>query len=334
MATARDVANELGVALSTVGRALADDPRISAATKARVRAAAERIGYVGNTPARIMRGGSSKLIGLMIPDVANEFYASIAQSLSECMDSRGYRLVLMLTGDDRLTETRQIREMVSARAAGLILVPTASPTSETRALLGTLRFVQFLRRVPLLGGAWFGIDDENAIAAATFHLIGMGHRRIGYIGGKQSLSTGAARLKGFRAACAAAGLPATHALEVVGEPTIDVGERGLRTLLAAAVPPTALVTASVHITLGVITEMERQGLAVPDRLSLVGFGDPPWFGWWRGGITAVRAPIRELARSCASWLLDSLEAPTPAPRTDYAVSCASALVIRRSVRAC
>jgi DNA-binding LacI/PurR family transcriptional regulator len=80
--------------------------------------------------------------------------------------------------------------------------------------------------------------------------------------------------------------------------------------------------------------MERQGLAVPDRLSLVGFGDPPWFGWWRGGITAVRAPIRELARSCASWLLDSLEAPTPAPRTDYAVSCASALVIRRSVRAC
>lgn len=86
---------------------------------------ADRLGYVGSNPARIIRGASSKLVGLMIPDVANDFYGSVAQALSTCMDREGHNLVLALTEDDSEREARQIRELVGAHAAGIILVPTA-----------------------------------------------------------------------------------------------------------------------------------------------------------------------------------------------------------------
>src|SRR5258705_8134014 len=98
--TARDVAKELGVSISTVGRAMADDPRISVATKARVREATSRLRYVQSMSARVMRGASSKLVALVVPNISNDFYSTIAQSLSTCCQRQGYRLVLSITGDN------------------------------------------------------------------------------------------------------------------------------------------------------------------------------------------------------------------------------------------
>lgn len=331
MITARDVAQELGLAISTVGRAMADDPRISSATKANVRRVAQRLGYVGNTPARIMRGGSSKMIGLMIPDVANDFYASIAQSLSDCVDRHGYRLVLALTRDDRDVEARQIAELVGARAAGIILVPTSRPKRESGTLLRGVPHVQLLRKVPSIGDVWFGIDDEAAMFAATSHLVESGHRRIGYIGGTEAFSTGASRVQGYRSALARAGIGLSEQLECLGQPLAAFGESAIRQLFALKPRPTAILTGSVHITLGVIVEIERQGIAVPDTLSLIGFGGPPWFEWWRGGVTAVRPPVDDLATSCGSWFLESIGSKGRAASA-YSAVINSHLILRRSVK--
>ena len=306
MINARDVAAELGVSVSTIGRAMADDPRISARTKAKVQKAAERLGYIGSNPARIMRGGSSNLLGLMIPDVANDFYASIAQTMSDCVDRQGYRLVLALTRDDRDTEARQIRELVGARAAGIILVPTARPRRELRNILQAIPHVQFLRQVKMLDAPWFGIDDEAAMWSATDHLIELGHRKIAYIGGHHSLSTGLARHAGYQAALVSAGIDLDPARECLGSPTAAFGIDSVERLLESKNPPTAIITGSVHITEGVIETVERGGLTVPGELSLVGFGNASWFNWWRGGLTAVAPPVQDLANSCALFVLDQL----------------------------
>lgn len=332
MITARDIATELGIAVSTVGRALADDPRISDATKAKVRKVADRLGYVGNNPARIIRGGSSKLIGLMIPDVANDFYSTVAQTLSTCVDRQGYGLVLCLTEDDRDREVRQIRELAGARAAGIILVPTVRPRREAKAMLAGIAHVQFMRRVPNLGDVWFGIDDTPAIEAAIKHLISHGHSRIGYIGGTAQLSTGAARAGGYRAALSKAEIEFDAALEDLGEPRADFGEAAIARMLALATPPTAILTGSIHITLGVIRYLEREGIDTPGKLSLVGFGDAPWFEWWRGGLTTVRPPVKDLATSCGLWVLDKLRNPTGGALGPYASATNSVLVHRKSVR--
>lgn len=332
MITARHIATELGIAVSTVGRALADDPRISDATKAKVRKVADRMGYVGNNPARIMRGGSSKLIGLMIPDVANDFYSAVAQTLSTCVDRQGYGLVLCLTEDDRDREVRQLRELAGARAAGIILVPTMQPRREAKAMLAGIAHVQFLRRVPNLGDVWFGIDDMPTIQAATEHLIAHGHSRIGYVGGTAQLSTGIARVCGYRAALSNAEIEYDAALEHLGEPTADYGEAAVARLLALATPPTAILTGSVHITLGVIRYLEREGIDTPRNLSLVGFGDAPWFEWWRGGLTTIRHPIKDLSINCGLWLLDKLRNPAGGALGPYASVTNSVLVHRKSVR--
>ena len=138
LVNARAIAERVGVSISTVGRAISDHPRISEATKQRVRAAATELGYVGNQPARIMRGRSSRLIGLILPDIRNDLYAEIAQALTDCFDRQGHRLVLSIAGDDREAEYRHVRDLMAARVAKIIIVPTAIRRNQTVSLLATL----------------------------------------------------------------------------------------------------------------------------------------------------------------------------------------------------
>ena len=199
MITIKDIAQQLGLSPSTVGRAIADHPRISRETKERVRIAAKDLGYVANTPARVMRGGSSRLVGLLVPDVRNSFFSMVAYVLSKCFENEGFHLALSITDDDRDTEMQQVREMVSARVAGLVIVPSAAPRRETLTLLQAVPHVQFLRRLPEIGTDWFGLDEERALLDATNHLLHLGHRRIAYIG-DIIFPTGKARYEGFRRA--------------------------------------------------------------------------------------------------------------------------------------
>lgn len=327
MTTARDVAEAIGVSVSTVGRALADDPRISRATKEKVKREAARIGYVSNMPARIVRGGSSNLIGLILPDVRNDFYAAIAQALSETCDRENFRLVLSIAGDDRETEARHIRELASARAAGIIIVPSASPKRESLQMLKAMKHVQLLRYVDAIGGAGFGIDDGPAIRKSTEHLIALGHRRIAYIGGHEKLSTGASRVAGFRDAMAAGGAQ-LQKRELLGPPTIDFGKSALDALLASEDPPSAILTGSVHITLGLVKRIEQLGIDVPGNLSLVGFGDPEWFEWWHGGMTTVKPPIDELATTCGLWFLHQLSSDGAGADVEHRATTASRFIDR------
>ena len=118
----------LGVSVSTVGRSLADRPEISDATKARVRELAEAHGYVAHSAARSMRTGHSSLIGLIVPDVRNDFYGAAAMALAKCCEDAGFQLVLAATQDDPDSELRQVRGMVEARAmSGCRRGASASP---------------------------------------------------------------------------------------------------------------------------------------------------------------------------------------------------------------
>jgi DNA-binding LacI/PurR family transcriptional regulator len=306
MITARDVAELVGLSISTVGRALTNDPRISAETIAKVKKAADGLGYVRNLPAQMMRGGSSNLIGLLLPDVRNDFYSAIAQSLSESCDQHGFRVVLSITGDDRDAEHRHLRELAGARVAGTIIVPTQRPRRESITLLKELPHVQLLRRHPSVGGAWFGIDDEGAVNQAAEHLLTLGHREIAYVGGHGGLSTGAARETGVRRAYADAGLPTDHLQILHVKTTVSGGEEALQSLLGQPSPPTAVISGSVHVTQGFLSVLTARSISVPSSLSVVGFGDPFWSAWWGPGLTTIRPPVRSLAAMCGLWMIDAV----------------------------
>jgi DNA-binding LacI/PurR family transcriptional regulator len=328
--TTRDIAERLELSVSTVGRALADDHRISEQTKFRVRQAAAEMGYVANRAARMMRGASSNLVGLMVPDIRNSFYATIAHELSTNVAEHGFQLMLAETGDDKAAELRHLREMSASRVAGLIIVPTARPHGESVKLLQTTPHVQLLRKHSALGSQWFGVDDHDAIRMATTHLVEQGHTRIGYVGGPAALPTGAQRLKGFRSALSEGNLPKNAGqVELAPPSSVERGGQAVRLLLDAPSAPTAIALGSVQLTLGVLEELLRLGVKVPGELSIVGFGDEPGFSWWGPGLTTIRLPIQEMAASCGLWLMRRL-ATNPGDDATYASTSPGALIIRGS----
>jgi DNA-binding LacI/PurR family transcriptional regulator len=333
--TTKDIAARLDLSVSTVGRALADDPRISAATKFRVRQAADELGYVANRAARMMRGVRSTVVGLVVPDVGNSFYSAVAHALTETMRSRDHQVMLCETGDDAQTELRQIRDLAAVQVAGVVIVPTARPHPEVRRLLQAIPHVQLNRRVPGLSPHWFGIDDHGVTHTATTHLLELGHRRIAYIGGAVDIPTGAERLAGFRDAISEAGLGVECGIAELGRPSQAThGGDALRRLLNAPEPPTALVTGTVQMTVGVLAAAHADGLAVPRRLSIVGFGDEPGFAWWGRGLTTVALPVHEVATACGAWLLHRLHAAGDGTSlAPFASASSGTLVVRGSTAA-
>jgi DNA-binding LacI/PurR family transcriptional regulator len=336
MTTTRDIAARLDLSVSTVGRALADDPRISAETTFRVKQTAAELGYVANRAARMMRGIRSTVVGLVVPDVRNSFYSTVAHALTETMRSRGHQVVLCETGDDRQTELREIRELAAVQVAGVIIVPTPRPHPDVARLLQAIPHVQLLRRLPALSPHWFGIDDHQVIHTATKHLLDHGHRRLGYIGGTVDTPTGAARSAGFRDAVSEAGLGVECGIADLGEPSQAMhGGDALRRLLNSPEPPTAIVTGTVPMTIGVLAAAHQDRLAVPRNLSIVGFGDEPGFAWWGPGLTTVALPVHELATACGVWLLHRLEttARDATPPARFASASPGTLVVRGSTAA-
>ncbi len=330
MVTIKDIAEELGLSISTVGRALADHPRIGAQTKLRVRAAAERLHYIADAPARLMRGHPSTLVGLLIPDIQNDFYSVVAKHMSECCDNAGYQLVLSITGDNPDIEMRQVCSLISARGAGLVIVPTAQFRSATAGFLERIPHVQLIREHPAIESDWFGIDDTMAMGEAADHLLALGHRRIGYIGSSLELSTGQSRLAGVRAAFERAGADPRGILVDAGAPTAEFARQALRRLLAMSPLPTAVIVGGARLTLGAIEEIDAMGISVPAQLSLIGFGDTPWFRFWGAGLTVIDLPVAEISTACGAALLQRIgkRAPESSMRRTYAAT----LVLRGSTR--
>jgi LacI family transcriptional regulator len=250
-----------------------------------------------------------------------------AQALSKCFERDGYHLALSITDDDPGTEFQQVRELFSSRVAGIVIVPCAAPHRETVELVRKVPHVQLLRRIPALGD-WFGMDDERAMLDATSHLIGLGHRRIAYVG-DVIFPTGKARYDGFRRAHSEARRKIDKSLIELGSPDAHFGADAVKRLLARQQAPTAIVTSSVLVTLGAADQIAASGIDVPDALSFFGFGDGPWQKWWGPGLTTLRLPTEELATGCGLWLLHRLKSERQPPRGAPHVAISPPLMVLR-----
>jgi LacI family transcriptional regulator len=299
--TIQDIARALNISHTTVSRALADNPKISAETRLRVRHAVEQLGYVPSASARMMRGARSSLIGLVLPDLQNDFYATVAKTVADTLAARSMHLLLSVTDDDSDRELRELRALLETRPAGIIIVPTATIHAEAAALLKNVETVQLLRTHERLATHSVVVNDREGIFAATQHLISYGHKRIAFVGGDTTLSTGRNRLAGFEAALAQHNLkPAAIAL---GTPRPDFARYAVTSLMAGKERPTALVFGSAELTLGALQALRALKLEWPRDVSIVGYHDPAWFELTGGGITTVRLPVREIAAAAASVLL-------------------------------
>ena len=188
--TIKDIADYLGVSHTTVSRALNDKPSISDETKKKVRDATRKLGYIQNVAAKTMRGSRSSVIGLIVPDIENVFYAGVAKTIAQECNNESLQLLLMISEDDPEREYEHIKILREHLAAGVIITPSEAMLPESLRLLKNLPVVQMLRVNENLGNTRITFDDKKALKLATGHLLELGHSRIAYIGGHRSLSTG------------------------------------------------------------------------------------------------------------------------------------------------
>lgn len=307
MVTIKDIARLVGVSSSTVARALNDNPNISDATKVKVREAARQLGYVVHSAARLMRGEVSTIIGLTVPDVENDFYATLARAVAEACRESGFQLMLAVTEDDATLEYEHLKTLVGAQAAGAVIVPASESSPASRALLQRLPSVQLIRHLPTIDADWFAIDDERGIRDATQHLIELGHTEIAYVGAASTLSTGQDRVKGYRSTLAEAKLAFDQDLVALGAPRASFARNAFRELYAAR-KPTAVVSGGSQITVGILQAIADLGLSIPRQLSFVAYNDTPLYESWQPPLTAIALPVRDIALAGSGTLIRRIRA--------------------------
>jgi LacI family transcriptional regulator len=310
--TIKDIASELRISHTTVSRALNDRPLISQETKRRVREAAERLGYVPNISARLIRGDTDIQLGLLIPDVQNDFYARISKELADRCRRAGLRLWLAISGDDPVVEENEIRALMEASVSGVFVTLTSSPTAGTISLLSRIPSVQLVRRSAQVAGPAVCMADEAGCRTATEHLLTLGHHRVAYVGTSKTISAGHDRLEGYLQAHKNKGLRALQRNIELVPPRQDQGFDAVARLLSGPDRPTALVIGSSELTIGGLRAINEAGLAIPGDISVAGYGDPVWFELLQPPLTAVSLPVPDIADAAITQMLHEIAHDEPA----------------------
>jgi LacI family transcriptional regulator len=304
----KDIARELGVSLATVSRALADSPDISAETKERVWSAAETLNYVPNLMARSLRSRRTKVIGVVVQEVATEFGSQAIRGIHDELGRCGYQMLLSSGSSSPEQERLGLAMLLERSVDGLIVVDAQhhaaeGPPDELESARVPVVFVN--RRLPSSATACFvGPDDVFGGYLATEHLIGHGHRRIAYIAGPAEWQASWDRLDGYRRALADYGLAFDEGLVRRGDWAIDSGYEATASLLDLPEPPTAIFVANDVMAAGAIDAARAQGLRLPDDLALVGFDAREMSRYLRPALTTVTRPTYELGRTAASLLVE------------------------------
>lgn len=308
MTSIKDVARAVDVSTATVSRALRGLPGVSETTRSRIVAEAERLGYEPSPSAVGLASGRTRTVAVIVPFVTQWYFAQVIQGAEAPLREAGYDLLLYNLGGRPEARQRVFSTSLLAKRADAVLLLGLKPSPEELDRLLTLgRPVALVGAdAPGLGGVH--IDDVAAARLATEHLLSLGHRRIGYIGG--SLTTAvdftapSARLEGYRSALAAAGIPRDPALEDIGDFTVAGGGAAGRRLLAGPGRPTAIFAASDEMAIGVLRAARDLGIAVPEELSVVGVDDHELAEFF--DLTTIAQPVREHGRLAAEQVLAGL----------------------------
>lgn len=325
-ATIRDVADAAAVSVAAVSRVLNDGP-VAEATRARVLDAIERLDYRPRTAARELRAARPSTLGLVLADLANPFFAQLADRIVWEARARGAQVVLLTTREDARFEDEAIQALSSRRVAGVIATPTAanSPAWSRLAELGT-RLVFVDRAVEGVAADRVGIENEAIAYEATSRLLALGHVRVGIVAGPEASSTGRERVQGYRRALADHGVALDTALVRYAPFRGDEGADAVGALLALPDPVTALLIANTAQSAACARRLRQAGIAVPEAVSVIVFGDEPWTELYDPPMTVVRQPVAMLATHAVELALRETGDPVE-------VRAAATLVERSSVRA-
>jgi LacI family transcriptional regulator len=303
-ATIRDVAQKAGVSPATVSRVLNTSDTVSPDLKERVLAAVRVLDYHPNSQARSLRTRATTVLGLIISDITNPFFTAMVRGVEDAASGAGYSVVLANADEDLRKEQRYLEVAAAEQMAGVLLSPASATDTHIDVLTERgIPVVTVDRRLKTADVDRVMVNNHRAAKEATLHLAEQGCRRIGFIAGRLSATTGASRLAGYRAGLKEAGLPFARELVVNGQFRLDGGREATERLLALPVRPDGLFVSNNLMTIGAVDALDTAGVRFPRDLALVGFDDMMPALSLRSKITAVSQPTYEIGRQATELLL-------------------------------
>lgn len=306
--TIRDVARAAGVSPAAVSRYLNKSLSLPSATAGRIERACKLCDYRPNRLAKRLSLGSSELIGLATPEIANPFFAALAAAAEDEARQLDYSLVITSTNGEPDIECANIDRLDARHIDGLIVLTNRPDDGRIcERISGRNDVVVLDEDVPGADVARIFVENEHGAYQATRYLLEAGHRRIGHIGGPRELFSAKERFRGFASALQEAGLPVEPALLRFGDYDRVSGLAALRSLMADGVaPPTAIFAGSDYIAIGVLQGLQQMGLESPHDLSIASFDDMPFAELLHPPLTTVRQPIDQMGRLGVSTLIAQL----------------------------
>jgi LacI family transcriptional regulator len=307
MSTLSDVARRAGVSVMTVSRVVNGSTHITDQTRARVNQAIAELGYLPNGPARQLRSRRSKTNALVVTDIRNPFFTTVASGVEDTARSKGYVVMFCSTYESEQVEAEYTRVLIERRVDGVLLVPASGASSSVRLLQQ--------RNIPtvLVDRHLDGVEVDEVRGAsrpgareAVLHLTGLGHRRIAMITGPESVSTASDRVAGYLDALAEACPGDSCGPIYYGQFSEESGYQMTREMLQLDPRPTAIFAANNFIAFGALKGLAEAGLKVPEDISMVVFDDLPAAWTLNPFLTAVAQPAYDIGTQAAELLLSRL----------------------------
>ncbi|MER5519789.1 LacI family DNA-binding transcriptional regulator [Streptomyces sp. NPDC002763] len=305
----RDVAERAGVSIKTVSNVVNNYPHVTPATRARVQAVIDELGYRPNLTARHLRKGRTGIIALAVPELGNPYFAELAGAVIDAAAEHEFTVLLDHTGGEREQEILVSQGFRGGVIDGLILSPLTLEAEDLRGRSGDVPLVLLGEREYGLPFDHIAIDNVAAARCAVRHLLGRGRTRIAYLGVRTDSVNQPAhlRLDGWRAELAAAGVPAPDSLVVpVGGWDRDDGARAMAELLDSGVRPDAVFAFNDLIAIGAMRVLHERGLRVPWDVAVVGFDDIAEGRFGAVTLTTVSPDKQAIAKMAVASLLRSL----------------------------
>ena len=327
--TIREVANAAGVSTATVSRALSGVQTVDPDLAARVRAAAERLGYRANRVARALRRQSTQTVGLVVPDLTNPFFPAVIQAVERKLRTLGLSLLLCDAGNDVEIEAELVRGLFDHQIDGLLISACDRIASRHAIRFAASRapLVQIDRRA-LVDVAYVGVDQTDGMRQMVEHLRGQGCRTFAYITPHPEISTAKERLDEFLRAVRPLD-PDAGSRVFLGDFSLDWGHQAAARICDAGRLPDAVLCANDLNAIGALQALRERGISVPGDVAVTGFDDTVLAIASEPQLTTVHQPLEELGGRAAAALHEAIADPRLPPRSSV---LPASLVVRASSR--
>jgi LacI family transcriptional regulator len=312
MPTIQDVAKRAGVAPITVSRVINNSGYFSEETRERVEVAIAELGYVPNWLARGLRIKQTKTLALVLTDINNPFFTTVARGVEDVAHEAGFTVTFCNTDESEAKEKKYLEVLLQQQVDGILLVPAgSSPDSVQYLQKHDIPVVVLDRRVRDANTDGVRCDSEGGAYQLVRLLLELGHRRIAILGGPEGISTADDRLAGYRRAMSEIGQEGDGDLIQSGSFTMAGGYEMVKIAIAKTPRPTAIFAANNFIAIGALRGLQESGLKVPDDVALVGFDDLPETLVTFPFLTVAAQPAYEMAQQATRLLLARMAGEAP-----------------------